>query len=94
MLYTKLGKTLSPTLDEFIYELDSYQILEKTITQIQSIKYISSPKYVSEKSLYDKSKGVLNSLTLISAPEDWLIREGYEQVGDLFGVKTRFIKKN
>lgn len=94
MLYTKHGKTLSPTLNEFIYELDSYQILEKTFIQIQSIKYIASPKYVSEKSLYDKSKGVLNSLTLISAPEDWLIREGYEQVGDLFGVKTKFIKKN
>lgn len=94
MLYVKGNYVLFPTESDFIYELDVYDLSEKGYVSLIEINTITSKTYIKEERKYNKSKREFSSLTLLSAPEDWLIREGYEPVGDLYGVKTRFIKKD
>lgn len=94
MLYLKANEVLNGNeLNKFIYEVTVYEQVDKFTIQLNNLDRIVSDKFVFNKNIVDKKNHVVKSIQLISAPIDWLQREGYEEVGDYYGVKLKYLKK-
>lgn len=88
----KLNKIIEESKKEFIYEIVIYNI-EKNIFSIFDNKFFSSIKFINDKTIYLKRKGKIIYIELITAPINWIINNGFEEVDPDIFIKKKF-KKN